>query len=313
MLNQRTADQFTWDEFMELFLKRFQPIAGGQVAIEQLTDWKQTGSIDAYIDGFTNLSAHIPEKDLPEKTRITLFVKNLDARIRPFVQMSNPVSIADTFKSAQMTARLLTGGVQYRIPALPTDRRRENFNRCPHNYTEGSRGKPICLDNIDWKSNNIESHEGEPDSTDPPSGLNEMWLAALNPEQRQLMREGKCFTCKKRGHRFAQCPDRKNSFNQKPFKPLTLGSIDIKLLDPERLEHKQNHGKSHLQCVAESSRNNNRSIIRMNPPWLATQELKICSLEHSEVITVNGTLNGRNARLLLDSGASGNFISQSYH
>ena len=50
----------------------------------------------------------------------------------------------------------------------------------------------------------------------------------------------------------------------------------------------------------------------MNPPWLATQEQKVCSLEHSEVITVNGTLNGRNARLLLDSGASGNFISQSF-
>jgi len=38
----------------------------------------------------------------------------------------------------------------------------------------------------------------------------------------------------------------------------------------------------------------------------------MCSLEHSDVITINGTLSARNARLLLDSGANGNFISQSY-
>jgi len=36
--------------------------------------------------------------------------------------------------------------------------------------------------------------------------------------------------------------------------------------------------------------------------------LTVCSTTHEDVITVNGKLNGKNAKCLIDSGASGNLL-----
>ena len=40
--------------------------------------------------------------------------------------------------------------------------------------------------------------------------------------------------------------------------------------------------------------------------------LTVCSTTHEDVITVNGKLNGKNAKCLIDSGASGNFINRAF-
>ena len=47
--------------------------------------------------------------------------------------------------------------------------------------------------------------------------------------------------------------------------------------------------------------------------WVSLNNvLTLCSASQSNVITVNGTLNGKLAKMLLDSGASGNFIKKSF-
>ena len=46
--------------------------------------------------------------------------------------------------------------------------------------------------------------------------------------------------------------------------------------------------------------------------WLNSNAFMCCSSTQSDVITVKGLLNGHKARMLIDSGASGNFITQKF-
>ena len=46
--------------------------------------------------------------------------------------------------------------------------------------------------------------------------------------------------------------------------------------------------------------------------WINSNALICCSSTHSDVITVDGYLNGHSAHMLIDSGASGNFITEKY-
>ena len=48
----RTNPQFCWIEFTHLFLERFQPVAASKVAYSCLKRWKQTNTVESYIEGF---------------------------------------------------------------------------------------------------------------------------------------------------------------------------------------------------------------------------------------------------------------------
>ena len=117
----RNSQQFDWDEFRVLFLNCFQPIAPSQVAYNQLLNWKQTGHIRSYIDGFINLSAHIPYYILPEKARVLNFITNLKPNLRQLVQIKEPKTIQDAILAAQLCAD--AASPSYRIAALPANPR----------------------------------------------------------------------------------------------------------------------------------------------------------------------------------------------
>jgi len=63
-----------WSEFELLFLQRFQPIPLGQINYLKTKDWKQTGSLETYINGFLAMAAAVPYSLFPEEARALTFI-----------------------------------------------------------------------------------------------------------------------------------------------------------------------------------------------------------------------------------------------
>ena len=72
-----------WEEFVEAFLKR--SIANEEHAISKLQKWKQTGNLELYIRGFTNIQTLIPCSLMSESMRVILFSINLLSHLQRYV------------------------------------------------------------------------------------------------------------------------------------------------------------------------------------------------------------------------------------
>jgi len=73
---------------------------------------------------------------------------------------------------------------------------------------------------------------------------------------------------------------------------------------------KKTKSLSELKCQAENCRCSKKCPL---PERLQVNESCLCSTAtHSNVMIIDAKLNGHKARLLLDSGASGNFIKSSF-
>jgi len=182
LATSRNSQQFDWDEFRVLFLNRFQPIAASQVAYNQLLNWKQTGSVRSYIDGFINLSAHIPYDILPEKARVLNFVTNLKSNLRQLVQLKEPKTIQDAILAAQLCADAATPS--YRIPALPANPRVSSNFDGRTSVIDRTRHTPIHVDKIEQLSSTA-------------------------------FKDKKCFYCQRAGHFAKNCFQRKRDISTK--------------------------------------------------------------------------------------------------
>ena len=101
MMSHSEENHIGWEEFKRLFLQRFQPIAASQIALTKLTQWKQTGSLDTYINGFLSTSSNIPLSTLPEQARVTLFINGLRPEIGSIASIKEPKTIQEAINVAQ--------------------------------------------------------------------------------------------------------------------------------------------------------------------------------------------------------------------
>ena len=72
-------------------------------------------------------------------------------------------------------------------------------------------------------------------------------------------------------------------------------------------------GRSSDQQLTSTGKQRNAGVnhqLLSNGWWLQINELELHS--NSAVMVMSGKLNGKRAKLLLDSGASGNFLSRSF-
>ena len=101
MLKNSEDQDYSWNEFKELFLQRFQPIELSSVSLSKLTNWKQNGNLESYINGFMSLSSCIPLDLISEKARIVLFLKGLKTNIGSVVMNANPITLQQAINVAQ--------------------------------------------------------------------------------------------------------------------------------------------------------------------------------------------------------------------
>jgi hypothetical protein len=202
-----------WEEFKQMCLKRFMPVTNAESAYKRIGKWRQRGDISTYISSFQNLAQQIPFSLLSKEARVLQFIDGLNFDLQKVVKSMRPANLEDAINFAQSI-----GSIGYK--QMGTSYNNRDYQPTTNRQTQptfrynnsGTRNQPIELENV----NSEETQEDH--VNDSMDNLN-IDLSFLTMEQRQLFKEGRCFNCKKIGHRGRNCPLSKNqrSFNQKPF------------------------------------------------------------------------------------------------
>jgi hypothetical protein len=87
----------SWVEAKQLLMKQFQPVDYEAKLLQQLTDLKQSGSLEFYTNQFKRIARKI---EIPEKTLINFYINNLNTNIKGHVRSSVINSLNDAIASA---------------------------------------------------------------------------------------------------------------------------------------------------------------------------------------------------------------------
>jgi len=137
----------------------------------------QVGTLEDYITEFTRLSLMVPGMD--EHTRTMLFVMGLKEHTRGSVLRDHPSTLTAAIRAAKMSGLTIND-----VTVQTTER------------PAGSGGRTF-------------------QEQDSLYGLRGAKLRKLTDEDRQqLLREGRCFLCRKKGHMARNCPKHPNADRQ---------------------------------------------------------------------------------------------------
>jgi len=184
-----------WEEFKQMCLKRFLPVTSAESAYKRIGKWRQRGDISTYISSFQNLAQQIPFSLLSKEARVLQFVDGLNFDLQKVVKSMRPASIEDVINFAQSI-----GSIGYKQMGTNYNNRdyQPTINRQAQptfrHFNSGTKIQPIELENVN-------TEETQEDNFNEPSENLNIDFSFLTMEQRQLFKEGKCFNCKKIGHR----------------------------------------------------------------------------------------------------------------
>ena len=123
--------------------------------------------------------------------------------------------------------------------------------------------------------------------------------AVLTPQQREkAMKEGLCYGCMGRGHRFKDCPKKTKMAANMILNPLTESEEELEdLLDDEdRLPH--------ILSVTVA-----KTMSDVPDAFLSSEAQKGYEFPDTALIVMNGIVQGQQVKVLFDTGSTHNFIS----
>jgi hypothetical protein len=193
--------KMSWNEFEMKCIQRFQSIAVSDLAMQRLMTWRQTGNVSSSITGFQQIVQQIPIELLSEPARVFHFLKGLIPDIQNQVRMLQPKSLDESMGMAQRagTVTYSTGhfNQQQSTSRLRVNSRSTNSQQFQTPQSD-SRFAPITIENAEIEKISHSPNESFYSST----GID---LSYLSAEQRQLMKERRCFQCKQVGHIKKDC------------------------------------------------------------------------------------------------------------
>ncbi|CAJ2652361.1 unnamed protein product [Trifolium pratense] len=203
-------EKLDWETLKQELLERYGGQGEGDV-YEQLTELRQKGSVDDYINDFEYLTAQIPR--LPDKQFLGYFLHGLKEEIRGKVRSLSVVGELTRSKVLQVA----------RAVERETKKDGPGFNR-PHKPVHGSNRTGISgsqKDRSDWvfvkNGSGDGSKEGgggpkqdRPNSNDPRRSQNrDRGYSSLSyNEIMERRKKGLCFRCGGANHLKHQCPER---------------------------------------------------------------------------------------------------------
>lgn len=188
----------TWEDFRGRLKEAFQPINPVETARDRLARLRQTTSANAYATIFRNVTLEIP--GITDDEKKDRFIRGLKRRTQEEVRLRTP----STFEEAVQLA------VRYDSLMRPS-----NWGGGTARDGSSSHGPaPMELGAI-TSTNRPSSYRPNgqnPNGRDPNGSSSPNQRTKLTPELRQqLIKEGKCFYCRKPGHRALQCPEKKGT------------------------------------------------------------------------------------------------------
>ncbi len=156
----------TWDDFHTAFLEQFAPVGNVRQARDSLSTLSQKTSVAKYATEFRMLTLQIP--NIAAKEQLDRFIRGPKPAVRREVEIREPSDLARAMRLADRA------DIDQHITSLPP----ESVSQPAHAAVPGG-PKPM---DIGFVQANLSANE-----------------------RGTLTREGRCFKCKKQGHRSNNC------------------------------------------------------------------------------------------------------------
>ncbi|MCH87096.1 retrotransposon gag protein, partial [Trifolium medium] len=291
-------ENLSWDQLKQALLERYGGHGDGDV-YEQLTELRQRGSVEEYITDFEYLTAQIPR--LPEKQYLGYFLHGLKEEIRGKVRSLTVVGNLSRSKVLQVA----------RTVERETKRDQgSGFNKAHRPGHGSNRYGPNGSNKNDWVFvNSKETGSGGSSGGARSSGVGPKTDKQAQHDRRrnthrdrgytqlsynevmERKQKGLCFKCGGAFHPMHQCPDRQ---------------LKVLLVDDGEEEEQ---GGNLLAVEVESDEEEAQGEM----VWMELQQFHQTNHQRGprpQVIKLRGTILEVPVIILIDSGASHNFISQ---
>jgi hypothetical protein len=176
----------TWQDFCNALLSTFRPINPAESARDTLARLRQVASVSAYAAQIRSAALQIPgitQDELKDR-----FIRGLKPDTQKETRMRNP----DTFEAAvQLAERFdkLRWNLNPRKAIIPNQP-----------FRSGGNSGPVAME-LGAATVSCRTANAGPNDTRRPK---------LTPNLRQqLIQEGKCFYCRRKGHMALNCPERR--------------------------------------------------------------------------------------------------------
>ena len=188
---EKSILDYSWGEFVNLVRERFVPIDSEAVAMSKMSQWKQTGSVAAYISQFQSFDQLIPKERLDEEMRVQMFIQGLKPECKSIINMWEPKTLQQVYKMAQK----FDNGQRQSHPKLSQHTSTRISRTQIIDQHEGTRNNPITFNNTELQTETqLEASEGEQGEVD------------LNQMIGQNSQHGVCHYCKSPDHYMNMCP-----------------------------------------------------------------------------------------------------------
>lgn len=218
----------TWVLFVERLHDRFRPVQASMVARQKLGKMRQIGSVSAYASAFQTVLT--PISDMGDADQVHHFVNGLTEHIRRRVWEKHPTSLAQAIEFAAMVeavgnfsrsampysraqgAGAPSGSVPMDINHVSVEEEEENPSEPRfHDEPSSSRMESMVLAKLQALEAKLAAFGPTSSPAKPKSNSNRVPGHLSPSEISQLMRDGKCFRCKKSGHMKRECPENSKS------------------------------------------------------------------------------------------------------
>jgi DNA-binding transcriptional MerR regulator len=230
--NALSSKPSTWDEFVEALRKRFRPVAAQTIGRQTLATLRQTGSVTAFTHAFLTHLASIP--DMSPADQVFQYTKGLQPAIASRVWEKQPATLADAIQEAasreatlRFTSRGGGGSSHFRSSAntsstsVPMDINHvatddaevEESMTAPHFHDEPSARETALQAKLEAMEHRLAALTSRSSSSHSNNKSEDRVQGLKSGDIDRLMKDGKCFRCKQKGHMKRDCPQKPKSSN----------------------------------------------------------------------------------------------------
>ncbi|KAG6390471.1 hypothetical protein SASPL_148206 [Salvia splendens] len=278
----------TWKEFSEALVSRFDTRFQGD-AFERLADIKQIKGVEDYVNLFVQLSSQVP--GLTDAHYLGYFMKGLKDPIRGFLRLFRPTEL----ESAMELAR----DVEDNLAIQGGGRTSLNWNNSTPRKSGWSRsGSMAWTDSIGRPSQNFTSSNSRPGEKSSMSRASEAMQHPQRPrftrissqELAELKAKGLCFRCRKPYSPGHECS----------LKQLRVMITEGEKIDLQQYEFYQPTGLEEMNEEHEESGEGDVELPLYS----------MAGIDTARTMRLHAKLGEHTIIVLIDSGASHNFISR---